>query len=199
MYTKRSIVFQLCLISVALSFGESVWGQSAVQNTLVNEPCVVPRDEVEVFSAYLRHFHERAVVVTRTEVHNLDLDTLNLGLAAQGHGIPPGIREDFKRKNHSSCFIMPFAGVPRLRFVSSTEEKWIFRKGVSGWIVFHKRYGKDTSIEQFSRVAFNSNKTLALLHVSGGIASMGAGGDLCMFERKGGRWVLKWHRETWAA
>ncbi len=82
--------------------------------------------------------------------------------------------------------------------MSKREHDLMFRNASTGWSDFHKKYGKQAEILLLSRVGFNSERTLALLHVSSGMGRMAGGGTLYLFERKGGKWVIKTHIQTWA-
>ena len=159
--------------------------------------CSVPQQEIAVFRTYLESERSRPNVVLTTTYthHDFDVDSLNLQLAAQGRGMPPDLREDFKRKNRGSCNIEPFEGIDRLSFLAESEHNQIFKQG---WNKFHERFGKKASLVTLSRVGFNKEHTLALLHVSSGIDRMAAGGELCLFERKQNKWALKTRVQTWA-
>jgi len=160
-------------------------------------PCSVPKAEMELYASYLSpetNSSALTVVETTTQPSNADIDSINLQLAAQGRGIPPDVRADFKKKDKSICSIEPFSAGKNIRFVSHTESETIFK---AGWKEFHKRYGKDASSLQFSRVGFNSDKTLALLHVSSGGDAMAGGGTLYLFECKAGKWSVKTSIGTW--
>jgi len=197
---KNRVFARNLLIWVALFCGGSVSAQSVRRKTPSTKSCTVPTEEMQVIVAFAFDSlsHASAVLVNQTQAKLADVDGLNPQLAAQGHGIPPDIREDFKKKNVSSCYIGPFTGVPNVRFMSLSEERQIFGKGINGWREFHKKFGADTSLNSVSRVGFNSDKTVALLYVSSGIAPMGAAGGLCLLERKEGKWVIKWNVVTWS-
>jgi hypothetical protein len=187
------------LILAALATPWQCVAQTASRPPQQKEACTVPVEELEVFQGYLREgISSPQVLVTETIAPDIDVDALNLPLAAKGHGIPPDVRTDFKQKNMSNCQIKPFAGTPNLHFISKRENALIFANASSGWREFHKKYGKLASELSLSRVGFNSEKTLALLHVSSGMGSMAAGGTLYLFERKNGKWVIKTHKQTWA-
>ena len=109
-------------------------------------------------------------------------------VTAQGRGIPTEVRADFNNKNKSSCVIQPFDGVPNLRFISKSEERHILAAGTTE---FDKKYGKGAEIVAVSRVGFNSDKTLALLHVL-----YSSSGELYLLEHKDGKWVIKFYVQT---
>jgi len=79
------------------------------------------------------------VLTTTYTHHGLDVDSLNLQLAVQGRGIPPDVREDFKKKNTKSCNIEPFGGIDKLNFLSESDHKHVFEQG---WKEFHKRLAR---------------------------------------------------------
>ena len=136
--------------------------------------------------------------MTTIEVPHVDVDSLNLQLAAQGRGIPPDVRADFQEKNKSSCVIKPFVDLPNLYFISRREHDLMFRTSLKkGWSELHKRYGKKAEVLFLSRVGFNRDKTLALFHISNGIGPMAGGGSLYLCERKNSKWVVKSHIQTW--
>jgi len=59
-------------------------------------------------------------------------------------------------------------------------------------------FGKDAELLMFSRVAFDSAKQYALVHVSSGISENGGGGELYVLTRLIGDWVIKRVFPTWA-
>lgn len=136
------------------------------------------------------------MLVTKTDYSHADVDYLNLQLAAKGRGIPPEVRTDFKEKNRLSCLIQPFAGIGGLQFISKREKDLMFRvpKGCSK---FHKKYGKEAEMLWVSRIGFNAEKTLALIHISGAMGSMAGSGTLNLLELKERKWVVKAQIETW--
>jgi hypothetical protein len=176
-----------------------LWSQAVRRIDQEQKLCVVRGEEFEVFASYLKQdIASPLVLVTTTDSPHIDVDALNLQLAANGRGIPPDVRTDFSEKNKSTCMIELFAGIPNLRYISKREEGLIFRVPSKGWSKFHKRYGKEAEILWLSRVGFNPEKTLALLHVSGGMGPMAGGGTLYLLERKDGVWVIKSQIQTWA-
>lgn len=192
--TQRRVIICIFLIWVGLSYGGSASAQARNLSGAPKNSCLVPNDEVQVYVAYELYYRQATVVVMRTEVPSfLDIDGLNVVLAAQGRGIPPDLRADFKKKNISACAIRPFGGVPSLRFITEAQEKHAFRNRRATLEEFYEKFGKDADLNLLSRVGFNSDKTLALVHVS----DLG-GGELCLFERAKDKWVLKWRTETWA-
>jgi hypothetical protein len=191
--TKRRVIICIFLIWVGLSYGGISSAQSRNISAAPKNSCVVPKDEVQIFIAYELYYHQPTVIVTRTQAPSFDIDSLNVEFAAQGRGIPPDLRAAFKKKNISACAIRPFMGAPNLRFISEAELKRASRNGRAPVSEFYERFGKSADLNLLSRVGFNSDKTLALLHVS----DLG-GGDLCLLEKKNGKWEIKWHTETWA-
>jgi hypothetical protein len=193
----RAFVISLVMLAGLVAPQQHV-ARAADQTSQRKKLCTVQREEIEVFESYLREgIASPQVLITKTVPPHADVDALNLQLAAQGRGIPPDVRTDFKEKNKSSCPIKPFAGIPNLHFLSQREHDLMFRKASTGWSEFHTTYGKEAGMLLLSRVGFNPEKTLALLHVSGGMGSMAGSGALYLFERKNGKWTIKSHIQTW--
>jgi hypothetical protein len=140
------------LISIVVLVQEPLLGQVTNEFAPYKAHCALQKEEVEVFASYLKENvlpHDITVVVTETMPTDVDVDTFNLQLAVKGRGIPPEIRQDFKKKNRTTCVIEPFADIKNLRFISKIEHDQIFR---AGWSEFHKMYGKDATIVWLSRV-----------------------------------------------
>jgi hypothetical protein len=100
-------------IVVGLAAPQQCVAQSANSTAQQKKLCTVQSQEIEVFDSYLKEgIASPQVLVTKTASPHVDVDTLNLQLAAQGRGIPPDVRTDFKEKNKSSCLIKSFTGIP---------------------------------------------------------------------------------------
>jgi hypothetical protein len=167
--------------------GSAVSAQTPIKTVSNRKTCSVPREETEVYATILGG-DSLSLLTSTTESRNYQIDSMNLRLAAHGLGLPPEARADFTLKNQSSCEITPFAGVPNTRLLTRTEERATFR---DGWGGFHKKYGKNSSITSVSRVGFNLDKTLALVHVYGACGHNCFAGTMYILERKGGKWVIK--------
>lgn len=185
------------LLTGAVFCQESVSAQTGNGTAPQNKVCKVQKDEIEIFASFLKQGESapvQTVVTTETEAIDVDVDYENLQLAVKGQGIPSEIRADFKAKNKSNCLIEPFTGVTNLHFISRAEQDRLFR---AGWTEFHKKYGKNAELTTFSRIGFNADKNLALLHVSSGVDHNAAGGALYLLEKKAGKWLIKSHIGTW--
>lgn len=161
--------------------------------------CTVPQDEMQVLVNYLKWSADNkdaTVLITTTEATTIDVDYVNLQLATSGHGTPIDVRNDLKRKIASPCLIGTVASVPNLQFMSKNEHDQMFQTR-NGWAKFHKRYGKNASIESISRVGFNSDHTIALFYVTGGIDRMGGSCYLYVFRRREGKWVKDAESPVW--
>jgi hypothetical protein len=168
---------------------------AAAPQTQSNPRCSVSAEEAAVISEWLKA-HPRPsleVVVSVTESPDIDVDFQNLRMAAWARGVPVVVREDFKRKNATPCTIPTLRG-ENLTTVSHEEYKRLFRKG---WEEFNRKYGTDAGITTFSRVGFNKEKTIALLHVESGIGPMAGGGWLYRLDKRGERWEVISRIQTW--
>jgi hypothetical protein len=115
-------------------------------------------------------------------------DVVNLQLAARGQGFPLDLRKDFEEKNISSGTVIPFISNRNVHFISSAEERQIFR---IGWGEFYRRFGTNAGIEKISRVGSNSDKTLALVYTSGAYGASAAAGTLFLLQRNHRIWTIK--------
>lgn len=162
--------------------------------------CVVPADEREVLSSFLRAdagSSDFTVVLNETQPSGADVDYLNLQLAAKGRAIPQDLRKDFKEKDQSNCKLSSLPGLRNVVLISAAQEQTIFREGMKGWNGFHKKYGENASLVTLSRVGFSPDRKLALVHSSSGIGRMAGGGMLYLLERKNDELVVKYFLQTW--
>lgn len=165
--------------------------QSQKDATPASSHCGLLKEEVDVYESLLKadsSSKSLTVLVTRTVRWIDDIDVFNVPLALHGRAIPVEVRADFKDKNKSSCIIQPFGDVPNLRFISENDERRIFAADTTE---FYKKYGKGAETVAFSRVGFNFDRTLALVHVLSSAA-----GELYLLEHKDGKWVTKFRVQT---
>jgi len=155
--------------------------------------CVVSEEELQVYAAlFERDTDEKevSVLVAGTPAIAYGLDDLNLRLAANGHGLPPELREDFSAKNKVACKVTPSPLLGNLKFLSTKEETAMIARP-DFWTAFHRRYGKNASIYSVSRVGFAKDKNLAALYLSSGSASNAWAKGFYLLEKKDGRWQIK--------
>ncbi len=69
---------------------------------------------------------------------------------------------------------------------------------VRRWLQFHRLFGNDAELLTLSRVAFDTAKQYALVHVSSGVSENGGGGELYLLAHLNGDWVIKRVFPTWA-
>jgi hypothetical protein len=177
------------MVIVALAQG-AIEAQTANGNVPQDSVCKVPKDEIEVFAGFLKDKsipQVKTVLVTETNANDVDMDKNIQILKIGKHEIPSEMPSDFNSKNDSSCLIGHFGGVRNLNFISKAEEDRLFQTGSDE---FHKKYGGDALIVTFSRVGFNSDKTLAFLHVSVGVDHVAGSGTLYLLKRNGGTWTI---------
>lgn len=161
-------------------------GQAANGNAPKDPTCTVQKDETEVFIGFLRlNLLPKGPIalVNTSEATNGNMDKFADTLhAVKGYTIPIELREDFKSRNESSCTIRAFTGIKNLRFIS--ESDWAGRSEIQ------KRHGKNEVLIRFSRVGFNSDKSLASLHVSYGVDHVAGSGTLYLLKKEADAWKI---------
>ena len=189
------IALAVVLLLSPLTFAEANSRPQSAPNVAPQSKngCGFSQEEIGVYQSQLSRdtSKKRPMVVMATTVGWIDdIDSFNLPLAAQGHAIPADVRADFMKKNKTGCLIQPFGGVQSLRFMSSSEEQKVL---ANEWGEFLTKYGKHVERIAISRVGFNSDKSLALLHVL-----YASSGELYLLERKNGHWQVKFYVQTMA-
>jgi hypothetical protein len=147
-------------ISTILAVSQRILAQDSAEKVSPKIQCRVTKEELKVYADFMRGQQESnhvAAMTTATDARDYDIDRFNWQLAAGGHGIPPGIRDDFSKKNSVDCMVEPFSGVPNLKFISRNDKNKFL---MGGWTEFHKMYGNGSYIVTLSRVGFNQNKNL---------------------------------------
>lgn len=165
--------------------------QSGGHSTPSDKNCVLSKPEIEIYRSQLADESlEKSlmVIAASTEGWIEDIDSFNLSLATQGRGISPEVRTDFTAKNRVSCVIQPFAAVSNLRFISKNDQK---RLASDDWNTFQRKYGRNAEYVVLSRVGFNADKTLALIHVL-----YSGFGRLYLYELTEGKWRIKYSVPT---
>jgi hypothetical protein len=189
----KAILVVVLLLAPRVFAGANFQPQAAPNIAAQKEYCEFSPDEVDVYRSQLSRDSspKRTMVVMATTLRWIDdINSFNLPLAVQGHAIPSDVRADFTEKNKAGCLIEPFGGVRNLRFMSSSEEEKLFARD---WNEFIKRYGKGAERVAVSRVGFSSDKSLALVHIL-----YSSSGELYLFERKDGKWHVKFYVQTMA-
>jgi hypothetical protein len=176
----------MCVLALTLATSMAC-GQTAQRS------CITSPEEFAVYAAYLRSqipANVNKVILPRTRGYDFEASSW-LGWAVEGRAVPQDVQKEFARRNAVTCLIHPFSGVPNIHFFTTDENEGMKSHTAAQ---FEKRFGKDAELVEFSRVAFNSNKTVALLHVLGLRT-----GELYLFERKDGRWIVKYRYGTMAS
>ena len=110
------------------------------------------------------------------------------------------LERDYKLKLSRPCSIPSLNSVSKLLVFSSPAQiKRIFSSNdvAKRWSQFHRVFGNDAELLTFSRVAFDSAKQYALVHVSSGISEDGGSGELYLLTRLTDHWVIKRVFPTW--
>ena len=110
------------------------------------------------------------------------------------------LERDYNAKLSQPCSIPSLNNVSKLLvFRSPAQIRRTFSSNdlAKRWSQFHRMFGNDAELLTFSRVAFDSAKQYALVHVSSGVAENGGGGELYLLTRLDGDWVIKRVFPTW--
>jgi hypothetical protein len=110
------------------------------------------------------------------------------------------LERDYNAKLSQPCSIPSLDNVSKaLVFRSPAQIRRIFSKNdlSKRWSRFHRMFGNDAELLTFSRVAFDSAKQYALVHVNTGVAENGGDGELYLLTRLNGDWVIKRVFPTW--
>lgn len=87
----------------------------------------------------------------------------------------------------------------QIHLISSEEFSYIFNgQDINGdWGEFYDKYEKSNGILQFSRIAFNSDKTQAIFEIGHTYASLGGDGSIIYLVKENDSWIVKEIIQTW--
>jgi hypothetical protein len=179
-------IVTMCGLSITLA-ASAACGQPA------QRVCNTSSEELAVYAVYLRSqipANVTKVILPRTRGYDFDASSW-IGWAVEGRAVPQDVQKEFARRNAVTCPIRPFSGAPNLHFFATDKNEGITSHPEAQ---FEKRFGKDAELVEFSRVAFNPSKTIALLHVLGLRT-----GELYLLELKDGKWTIKYRYGTMAS
>jgi hypothetical protein len=119
--------------------------------------------------------------------------------------IVPNVRQhelerDYNAKLSRPCSIPSLNSVSKLLvYGSPVQIRRIFSSNdvAKRWSEFHRVFGNNAELLTFSRVAFDSAKQYALVHVSSGVSEDGGGGEIYLLTRLNGDWAIKRVFPTW--
>jgi hypothetical protein len=169
MKSRCNLVFGLFAAALVQ---EPMYSRTA-EESKPEKACTVDSEELQIFASYLEQGSASPqIVVSITTTTPPEVDTLKLVLGSDRH-LPSDLGRDFNNRNCIVCTIKPLVGISNVHFISRQEYDSIFH---AGWHEFRRKYGKLAEIVWLSRIGFNADRTLALLHVCYGTANSVPGG-----------------------
>jgi hypothetical protein len=87
----------------------------------------------------------------------------------------------------------------KVSLISAEEIQYIFSTSEinTGWEEFFRRYPNSSGTISFSRIGYNTNKTLAMVELGNMYASLGGEGHLIFLKLENGRWTITLAQPTW--
>lgn len=195
---KHRMFFGVLVLIVFALPRELAWSLAPTTNAsaLQNSTCAVPKEEFEIPTRFLKAKAipgVTTVLVTEPDANDVDIDKISEMLAIRKRELSNDLRADFKAKNESGCLIGHFGGIKDLKFISKAEKQRLLGAGPEE---FHKEYGKNAQLVTISRVGFNSDKSLGLLHVATSFTNKAGEGITYLLERRNNKWGIAAQVET---
>ncbi len=97
------------------------------------------------------------------------------------------------------------SGSNQIKVVSNEEISYIFSKGEEddaingGWYAFYEKYEDVSGILQFTRIAYNEDRTQAYLEFVNSYASLGADANMVYLVKENNSWIIKESFVPWVS
>jgi hypothetical protein len=109
------------------------------------------------------------------------------------------LEQEYRAKASQPCRIPGLRNGSNVLFKTPTQMKEILGSDpIKGWTRFHQLFGVNAESVGLSRVAFDTEKQYALVHVSSALSENAGEGELYLLARVKGNWIIKRIFSTWA-
>jgi hypothetical protein len=173
-----------------------------------NQPDSSSVDENLVYGIVINEFYAPKnvpyVVLNQTTTYHLPYEDLHKSLIAlrddDGFSeLSDVLIANFEERNKHSVDLLFLQKInPNISFVSKEELDDIFGDDIRGWSKFGMRYPGENLV-QFSRVAFNADRSEALIYTNQTGGPKSGQGNYVFLEKTNGKWTIEMVRNYWVS
>jgi len=172
----------------------------------LEQPSVIDVEDYNVYSAVIKSYNDEYVVVaqktTGTTISCLYCSLIDQ-LVEDNPGFEPEMATTLVEVNQNPLYLEESFNISSVQVVLVSEDQlnYIFDDNNSekDWKQFRNAFpsSQNNGYIKFSSVAYNSDKTKALLETSKSYCSFCGEGRLYYLEKENGLWIIKKTYETW--
>lgn len=167
------------------------------------QPSVIDAEDYNVYTAIIKSYNDDYVVVTQktigTFISCIDCSFLEQ-LAEDNPGFEPEMAATLVEVNQNPLYLDESFAISSAQvvLVSEAQLNYIFNSDSSkDWKQFRNIFQNVFGYKQFSAVAFNTDKTKALVDVANVCGPLCSEGRLYYLEKENGLWIIKKTVGTW--
>lgn len=169
----------------------------------LEQPSNINADDYNVYSVIIKYYNFSEIVIKQKSAFGMSfLGSNNFinELSQENPGFEPEMLTTLFNNNQAPLFFGYSFNSPSTKVVLISESEWnyFFNSDIqNGWIAYHNTHPNVFGYHQLSAVAYNSNKTKALVETGVFCGLLCGQGTLFYLEKVDGLWVIKKTVDTW--
>ncbi len=170
----------------------------------LDQPSAIDAEDYAVYTAVISSFNSSNVVITQKTAFGMSFmmadDNYVYALSEGNPGFEPEMVTTLIDNNVNPLFLdysFPISST-HVILVPQAELNYIFNSDSDNdWMQFYNTFPNANGFNQFSAVAYNADKTKALLETGNVCGSLCGLGTLFYLEKENGIWIIKKTVDTW--
>lgn len=170
----------------------------------LDQPSAIDAEDYAVYTAVISSFNSSNVVITQKTAFGMSFmmadDNYVYALSEGNPGFEPEMVTTLIDNNVNPLFLdysFPISST-HVILVPQAELNYIFNTDSDNdWMQFYNTFPNANGFNQFSAVAYNADKTKALLETGNVCGSLCGLGTLFYLEKENGIWIIKKTVDTW--
>lgn len=170
----------------------------------LDQPSAIDAQDYAVYTTVIGSYNTSNVVISQKTAFGISFahsdDNYITSLFEGNPGFEPEMITTLIANNETPLFLdysFPISSTQVL-LVSEAELNYIFNSdSQNDWIQFYNTFPNANGFNQFSAVAYNADKTKALLETGNICGSLCGLGTLYYLEKENGIWIIKKTVDTW--
>lgn len=208
-FKMKTTAIKILIFLSLFSFLSSCSSDDDAKQFPLDQPSVIDAEDYNVYSAVINSFNEDIVVLKQKTSSRMSfMDGVFVELLSEDNpGFELEMATTLVEVNQNPLYLeesFNVSSVPVV-LVSEAQLEYIFNDGYSenDWNQFHETFSNSESIgygyNEFSAVAYNADKTKALVETANVCGPLCGLGLLIYLEKENGIWIIKKRVETWVS
>jgi hypothetical protein len=201
----RTSALKLFVFLFFYSLLTSCSNDEATQQFPLEQSSNISSDDYDVYSVIIKSYNFSTIIIEQKTAFGMsfiDSDNNFINELSEGNpGFEPQMVTTLCNNNQNSLFLgNSFEVSPTIvNLISESELSYIFDTDNlnNDWIQFYNIHPNTYGLNQFSAIAYNSDKTKALVETGFACGPLCGQGTLYYLEKVNGLWVIKKTVDTW--